>query len=82
MAAKLKVPDVEYPESDGKPLAETDVHIDLVLSLRERLKAFFAHDPNVYVAGNLFVYYVEGRPKVCLAPDGFVSFGVPDRRRR
>lgn len=29
--------EVEYPESDGKPLGETDLHIDWILRLRAEL---------------------------------------------
>ena len=82
MATRVRSKLIDYPESDGQPMAETDVHIDLVAGIRERLKARYADDPNVYVAGNLFVYYVEGDPAAALAPDGFVVFGVPKRTRR
>ena len=27
---------IHYPESDGKPMAETDVHIDALIYLREK----------------------------------------------
>jgi Uma2 family endonuclease len=82
MATKVRNEPIIYPDSDGKPMAESDVHIDLVIDLRERLKARYADNPKVYVAGNLLVYYVEGQPRVSLAPDGFVVFGVPNKRRR
>ncbi len=72
----------EYPDSDGKPMAETDIHRDLMFDLIERLKARYADRNDVYVTGNLFVYYVENKPTFCLAPDCFVAFGVPNRRRR
>ena len=74
--------EVHYPESDGKPMAETDIHADLLIYLREALKDYFRDDPNVYVAGNLFVYYEEGNPEAVVAPDVFVVKGVPKRRRR
>ena len=73
---------VEYPSSDGKPMAETDIHRDVMLDLIERLKARYADRDDVYVSGNLLVYYVERNPKKCLAPDCFVAFGVPAGRRR
>lgn len=74
--------EIVYPDSDGKPVAETDVYIDLTLSVRERLKARYEGREDVYAAGNLMVYYEEGDPSVCLAPDGFVAFGVHSRNRR
>lgn len=71
-----------YPESDGKPMAETDVHRMVLLDVTERLRARYADRTDVYVSGNLFVYYSKGRPRVCVAPDAFVVFGVPNRTRR
>jgi Uma2 family endonuclease len=75
-------PPVHYPESDGKPMAETDAHIDLLIYLREALSDYFRDDPDVYVAGNLFVYYEAGDPAQVVAPDVFVVKGVPKRDRR
>ncbi len=71
-----------YPESDGQPMAETDVHRDLMVDLIAMLREFFRADPNVYVSGNLFLYYQEGDPRRSVAPDVFVVKGVPDHQRR
>jgi hypothetical protein len=46
-------PRIYYPESDGKPMGETDVHIDVLIYLREALRDHFREAPQVYVAGNL-----------------------------
>ena len=73
---------VDYPETDGKPMAETDVHIDALLYLREALKDYFRDAPQVYVAGNMLLYYEEGNPTACVAPDVFVVQGVAKRERR
>ncbi len=73
---------VYYPESDGKPMGETDVHIDALIYLRESLKDYFRHDPQVYVAGNMLLYYEEGVPSSCVAPDVFVVRGVEKHERR
>ncbi len=75
-------PPVYYPESDGEPMAETDTHIKLLIYLREALADYFRDEPNVYVAGTLFVYYQEGDPTKVVAPDVFVVKGVPKRDRR
>ncbi|MDY6875853.1 MAG: Uma2 family endonuclease [Chloroflexota bacterium] len=75
-------PSVYYPESDGEPMAETDTHINQLIYLREALSDYLRDDPNVYVAGNLFVYYEEGDPSQVVAPDVFVVKGVPKRDRR
>ncbi len=73
---------IEYPETDGKPMAETDVHIRLLTDLRFSLEIFFRHDPHVYVSGNLMMYYVEGQPQLSISPDVFVVRGVPKGQRR
>ena len=75
-------PPVYYPESDGEPMAETDTHRKQMMYLLDALEDCFRDDPNVYVAGNLFVYYEEGDPTEVVAPDVFVVKGVPKRDRR
>ncbi len=74
--------EVIYPETDGRPMAETDEHASLLIYLREGLRDRFRDDPQVYVAGNLLVYYEEGNPKASVAPDVFVVFGVSAHERR
>ena len=71
-----------YPESDGQPVAETDVHRDLMFELITTLREYFRDDPNVYISGNLFLYYQEGNPRQSVAPDVFVVKGIPGHRRR
>ncbi len=73
---------IEYPESDGKPIAETDRHRQEMTDAIEALADFFRDDPNVYVAGNLLLYYEEGNPSASVAPDVFVVKGIPKRERR
>jgi Uma2 family endonuclease len=73
---------IHYPERDGKPMAETDVHIDVLIYLREALKDHFRDEPQVYVAGNMLLYYEEGNPAACVAPDIFVVQGVSKGERR
>ncbi len=73
---------VFYPESDGQPVAETDVHRTLMFELIGMLQAFFRADPHVYISGNLFLYYQEGNPRQVVAPDVFVAQGVRNHQRR
>lgn len=73
---------VTYPETDGKPMAETDRHRNTIFNLLIGLDWRFRQHDDVYVSGNLFVYYERGNPKKCVAPDVFVVFGVPKRERR
>ena len=72
---------VEYPSSDGKPLAENDAQHTAILYGIGALRVHFAGRRDVYVSGDLLVYYEEGNPRVSVAPDVFVVFGVEDRMR-
>jgi Uma2 family endonuclease len=73
---------VEYPDSDGLPMAEADRHRQDLTYLVEALSEHFRHHRDVYVSGNLLLYYERGNPKKCVAPDLFVVFGVSDHPRR
>lgn len=74
--------EIEYPTSDGKPVAETELHLDIMFYVRDALKSHFSAVPDVYVGSNMLFYYEEGQPKSVIAPDVFVVKGVPKGRRR
>jgi Uma2 family endonuclease len=82
LALRPVVQEVEYPERDGKPMAETDVHRDEMIALIQALDYFFRDQPEVYVSGNLLLYYQEGDPKKSVAPDVLVVKGIPKHKRR
>lgn len=67
---------IEYPTSDGKPMAETDLHRRLLIEVNAVLAGYFAARPDVYVSGNLVILYEEGNPGRHLSPDCFAVFGV------
>ena len=72
-----------YPSSDGQPMAETEVHRDAMIYLIESLKDHFRKAGDMYIGGNMFVYFVEGDPRICAAPDFFaVRDTSPDNRER
>jgi Uma2 family endonuclease len=77
----LRLQSLIYPESDGEPVGETDIHrrlmFDLIFALTNWLNQTLA-----YVAGNLFIYYEEGNPSAVVAPDVFMIPGVPQIDRR
>ena len=68
---------VFYPESDGQPMAETDVHRDLMIDLIAMLREYFHDDPHVYISGNLLLYYEEGNPRRSVAPMSLWSRASP-----
>jgi Uma2 family endonuclease len=83
---KQIVPDydepIEYPESDGKPLGKTDRHRQLIFDLIHALTAFYLKVKDVYISGDLMMYYEEGNPEKVISPDVFVVKGVEKGERR
>lgn len=66
-----------YPDSDGQPMAENTTQFRWIVTLQGNLDAHFRHDPNVFVAGDLFWYPVEGDNRTRVAPDVMVAWGRP-----
>lgn len=80
--AAISLPEVHYPESDGKPMGETEIHRDEIYSLIWALQQHYRHVPDVHVTGDLFFYYVKGDPRAVVCPDVFVAKGVSKEQRR
>ena len=73
--------EIDYPESDGKPVGETDVHIGWIFRLRDLLRRRY-RGQRVYTAADLLVYYVEGDPRRFIVPDNFVALDCEPGNRR
>ena len=72
---------IYYPDSDGLPMADSDTQRKTILNLIHSLETRYAEEPDVYVSGNLLIYYVEGDPNTSIDPDAFVVPGVGKRDR-
>ena len=70
-----------YPDTDGKPMAASDLHLEILIWLLQTLKAHFAERPDVYVSGDILTYYTEGNPRAVVAPDVLISFGIGQKLR-
>lgn len=68
---------ITYPESDGKPMADNTKQFRWIVTIKENLELLFADRPDVFVAGDLLWYPVEGNNRLCQAPDVMVAFGRP-----
>ncbi|MGJ0606729.1 Uma2 family endonuclease [Cylindrospermopsis raciborskii] len=75
------VPQIVYPESDNKPMADNTRQFTWIVKIKENLEILFKSNPDVFVAGDLFWYPVEGSNKIKLAPDTMVVFGRPKAHR-
>jgi Uma2 family endonuclease len=74
--------DVYYPESDGKPMAETLKHILVITYLLDALMNWFRDRADMYVGANNLIYDKEGFPKSSFAPDVYLIPGLDKTPRR
>src|SRR5207244_4439088 len=81
MADATITKEIEYPTSDGKPMAETDWHWVNMTDSIQTLKVWFEPESMTYVAGNMLMFYVPGNKRKHVAPDGFVVKGIANRMR-
>jgi Uma2 family endonuclease len=68
---------IVYPDSDGQPMADNTKQFEWIVLLKKNLDVLFADNPNVFVAGDLLWYPVQGRNQRCTAPDVMVVFDRP-----
>jgi Uma2 family endonuclease len=66
---------IDYPDSDGQLMADNTQQFRWIVLIKENLELVFAENPDVFVAGDLLWYPVEGHSEICVAPDVLVGFG-------
>lgn len=71
-----------YPESDGKPMADTDLHLYWIKRVQDMLETYFSRAPEVYISGNIMMYDIEGPTRTAVSPDILVAFGLGQKFRR
>ena len=70
-----------YPSEDGKPMAASDYHLRLLIWTLQALEAHFAQNSEVYISGDIMMYYREGEPRKSISPDVLVCFGINPKLR-
>lgn len=68
---------VLYPDSDGKPMSDNTLQWNWIVTIKDGLEILFADRDDVFIAGDLLWYPVEGQPTIRTAPDALVAFGRP-----
>jgi Uma2 family endonuclease len=74
---QLAQPEIIYPESDGKPMADNTKQFRWILTIQQNIDWLYTNDPQVFVAGDLLWYPIEGQTQITAAPDTMVVFGRP-----
>ena len=73
---------IEYPEDDGEPLAESDFQLIPLIYAVHALRARYADREDIYVGGNMLLYYRMNLPEFSVAPDVFVVIGARGNHKR
>jgi len=73
----VKAPEVHYPDSDDQPMADNTLQFEWIVLIKENCERLFANRKDIFVAGDLLWYPVEGNNKLCLAPDIMLAFDRP-----
>ena len=68
---------IDYPDSDGQPIADNTKQFRWIVVIKENLELLYVADPQVFVAGDLQWYSVEGDNTIRQAPDAMVVVGRP-----
>ncbi|MDI9639851.1 Uma2 family endonuclease [Geitlerinema splendidum] len=71
----LSTSEIVYPDSDGQPISDNTKQFRWIVVVQQNLEWLFADHPQVFIAGDLLWYPVQGNPKVRQAPDVMVVFG-------
>jgi Uma2 family endonuclease len=70
-------PQIIYPDSDGQPMADNTKLFRWIVTIKENLEILFATFSDVFIAGDLLWYPVEGNNNICKTPDILAVFGRP-----
>ena len=63
-------------------MAESTTQYHYLTTIKGNAEILFADDPDVFIAGDLFWYPVEGNNAIRTAPDVMLVFGRPKGERR
>jgi len=70
-------PEIIYSDSDGQPMSDNTKQFRWIVTIKENLEILFSNNPDVFVAGDLLWYPIQGNNKIRTAPDAMVAFGRP-----
>jgi Uma2 family endonuclease len=73
--------DIDFPDSDGKPMADNTEQFRWIVLIKENLEMMFSAFMDVFVAGDLLWYPIQDKNVAPQAPDAMVAFGVQKKKR-
>ena len=76
MVQQISKAEVIYPDRDGLPMSDNTLQFNWIVKIKENLEIMYADRSDVFVAGDLLWYPVEGDNRIRRAPDVMVAFGA------
>lgn len=77
MNSGSRIQEVVYPDSDGKPMADNTRQFRYIATLKGGFDHYYRDRDDIFIAGDLLWYPVEGDNKTRYAPDVLIAFGRP-----
>jgi Uma2 family endonuclease len=81
MVQQISKAEVIYPDRDGLPMSDNTLQFNWIVKIKENLEILYADRSDVFVAGDLLWYPVEGDQRIRRAPDAMVAFGATKGNR-
>jgi Uma2 family endonuclease len=75
-AMPLRDEEIDYPTSDGRPMAESNLHRKVMADLIAALEQRYIDDPGTWAGGNFLLYFEKGNPRASVSPDVALARGV------
>ena len=73
--------EIIYPEQREDDMGETSIHAKLINQFLATLLSFLKNRKDVFLSGNMNLYYQEKNPNKWYAPDLLIAFGVENHER-
>lgn len=67
--------EIIYPDRDGNSISDNTKQFSWIVKIKENIELLCANDPNIFVAGDLLWYPVQGNNKLSQAPDVMIAIG-------
>ena len=82
MVQELQTSEIIDPENDRKPVADNTLQFRWIVKIKENIEILFTDNADIFIAGDLLWYPLEGKNNITAAPDAMVVFGRPKGDRR
>lgn len=77
MIPETTIEEIVYPYTDGQPMGESRLQLMWIYYILTNIDLYYLDRKDVFVSANNFIYPVQGRADLTIAPDVYVAYGRP-----